>query len=129
MGSRRSRAAGGAALAMSLVVLAGATLAQPPRRAGAERQTVVRLAYVLGEAHALRRLCAGPSDSTWYDRMQRLLSEEAVDDASRRQLVESFNAGFAVRQAEFPGCSPRAQAAEQTVAEQGRGLATALAGR
>jgi uncharacterized protein (TIGR02301 family) len=101
--------------------------AQPERRPGAERQTVVRLAYVLGEAHALRRLCTGPADATWYVRMQHLLAEESTSDASRRQLVDSFNAGFASSQAEFQACGPRSQAAEHEVAEQGRVLALQLA--
>jgi uncharacterized protein (TIGR02301 family) len=114
--------------AAALLVLSASATAQPARRPGAERQAVVRLAYVLGEAHALHRLCAGPADATWYDRMQRLLSQEATDEVSRRQLVESFNAGFAARQSEFPACSPRSQAAEQAVAQQGRALASELAG-
>ncbi len=110
------------------VLVPAATSAQPARRPGDERQTVVRLAYVLGQAHALRRLCAGPGDSTWYGHMQHLLAEEASDDVSRRQLVESFNAGYANAQSEFTACNPRSQAAEHAVAEQGRGLAQRLAG-
>ena len=101
--------------------------APPPRRPGDERQVVVRLAYVLGEAHALRRLCAGPADATWYGKMQHLLAQEASDEVSRRQLVESFNAGYAASQAEFTACGPRSEAAEHAVAEQGRGLALRLA--
>lgn len=116
------------ALALAAALAPMAASAQPARRPGDERQTVVRLAYVLGEAHALRRLCAGPGNSTWYARMQHLLAEEATDEASRRQLVESFNAGFAASQAEYTGCGPRTEAAEHAVAEQGRGLALRLAG-
>jgi uncharacterized protein (TIGR02301 family) len=102
--------------------------AQPEmdRRGGPERQTVVQLAYTLGEAHALHRLCAGPSDATWYARMQRLEAEEGGDEAGRRQLVEAFNAGFAARQARFPTCSRRSRAAEQTVAGRGAALARRL---
>jgi uncharacterized protein (TIGR02301 family) len=116
------------ALALAAVLMPAAASAQPARRPGDERQTVVRLAYVLGQAHALRRLCAGPGDATWYGRMQHLLTEEATDEVSRRQLVESFNAGFANAQGEFTSCGPRSQAAEHAVAEQGRGLALRLAG-
>jgi uncharacterized protein (TIGR02301 family) len=114
-------------LLLAAVLIPAAASAQPARRPGDERQTVVRLAYVLGQAHALRRLCAGPGDATWYARMQHLLAEEASDDASRRQLVESFNAGFANAQAEYGSCGPRSQAAERGVAEQGRSLALRLA--
>ena len=110
------------------LVFAGASSAQePPRRLGADRQVVVQLAYTLGEAHALRRLCAGPSDATWYARMQRLESQEAADDAARAQLVESFNAGFAARQAQFVGCSRRSRGTERAVAQRGAVLAQRLA--
>ncbi|WP_158915440.1 TIGR02301 family protein [Caulobacter sp. S45] len=112
---------------LALTLATAASAQAPARRTGADRQSVVHLAYVLGEAHALRRLCAGPTDATWYGHMQRLLAEEATDEVSRRQLVESFNAGFAFSQAEFATCGPRSQAAEHAVAEQGRVLAQQLA--
>jgi uncharacterized protein (TIGR02301 family) len=97
-------------------------------RQGAERDVVVQLAYTLGEAHALHRLCAGPSDATWYGRMRRLEEQEGANPASRRQLVESFNAGFAARQTEFQGCTRRSREAERGVADRGRALAARLAG-
>ena len=106
----------------------GPAIAQEvPRRSGAERQVVVQLAYTLGEAHALHRLCSGPSDATWYARMQRLEAQEAVDDAARRQLIDSFNAGFAARQGQFPRCSRRSRTTERLVAEDGAALAQRLA--
>ncbi|WP_174301281.1 TIGR02301 family protein [Caulobacter sp. S45] len=112
---------------MGLLVLADAAGAQEaPRRTGADRQVVVQLAYTLGEAHALRRLCAGPGESTWFGRMQRLESQEAADDAARAQLVESFNAGFAARQAQFVECSRRSRATERAVAQRGAALAQRL---
>ncbi len=115
-------------LCLTTLVLAGVGRAQEPlRRSGANRQVVVQLAYTLGEAHALRRLCAGPQDSTWYARMQRLESQEAADDAARAQLVESFNAGFAARQAQFVDCSRRSRATERVVAQRGAALAARLA--
>ncbi len=118
------------ALGMAALMLAFAGVPQaqePPRRSGADRQVVVQLAYTLGEAHALRRLCAGPGDATWYAHMQRLESQEAADDAARAQLVESFNAGFAARQAQFVGCSRRSRATERAVAQRGAVLAQRLA--
>jgi uncharacterized protein (TIGR02301 family) len=115
-------------LALGHLTLAGESAAQPfPRRDGVERQVVVQLAYVLGQAHALHRLCAGPGDATWYARMQRLESQEAYDETSRRQLIESFNAGFAAGQTEFPDCSRRSRAAERALAARGRALAEQLA--
>ncbi len=102
---------------------------EPSRRSGADRQVVVQLAYTLGEAHALHRLCAGSADATWYARMQRLEAQEAADDPARAQLVESFNAGFAARQAQFLACSRRSRATERGVAQRGAALAQRLAGR
>ena len=114
--------------ALLIAALAGAAAAQAPaRRPGVERQTVVQLAYTLGEAHALHRLCAGPADATWYARMQRLEDEEAVDEGSRRQLAEAFNAGFSARLTQFTGCSHRSRAAERQVAAKGAELARHLA--
>ena len=123
---RRLRLAG----ALLTAVLAGAGAAkgqEPPRRSGLDRQVVVQLAYTLGEAHALRRLCSGPGNATWYAKMQRLETQEAPDDAARAQLVESFNAGFAARQAQFVACSRRSRAPERSVAQQGAALARRLA--
>ena len=97
------------------------------RRPGADRQVVVQLAYTLGEAHALHRLCTGPGDATWYARMQRLEAQEAADAAARAQLVESFNAGFAARQAQFVACGRRSRTTERAVAQRGAALARRLA--
>ena len=87
---------------------------EPSRRSGADRQVVVQLAYTLGEAHALHRLCAGSADATWYARMQRLEAQEAAADPARAQLVEG---------------SRRARATERGVAQRGAALAQRLAGR
>ncbi len=115
-------------LAALILGAAHPVLAQePPRRPGADRQVVVQLAYALGEAHALHRLCSGPGDATWYARMQRLESQEAADAAAQAQLVESFNAGFSARQAQFVACSRRSRATERAVAERGGALARRLA--
>ena len=106
-----------------------AALAQeaPLHRSPAERQVVVQLAYTLGEAHALRRLCAGPADGLWYGRMERLEAQEASDEGFRSRLVESFNAGFASRAAQYPVCGPASEAAERRVAAKGGVLARRLA--
>jgi len=91
------------------------------------REILVQLAYDLGEAHALHRLCAGPTDATWYTRMQQLQAQEAADEGFRRRLVESFNGGFAAGSSEFPDCTPQSRAAERAVAARGAALAQQLA--
>jgi uncharacterized protein (TIGR02301 family) len=103
------------------------SLAQPLHRSPQAREALVQLAYDLGEAHALRRLCAGPTDATWYRRMQQLQAQEAADEGFRRRLVESFNGGFAAGSSAFPACTPQSRAAERAVAARGAALAQQLA--
>jgi len=114
---------------MMLVLAAGQgrALAQSIHRSPQAREALVQLAYDLGEAHALHRLCAGPSDATWYGRMQQLEAQEAADEGFRSRLVESFNAGFAAGASEFPACTPQSRAAERSVAARGAALARQLA--
>src|SRR5579875_257754 len=75
-----------AAAVLAALIAPHAQAQGPERRPGVEREAVVQLAYALGEAHALRRLCAGPSDATWYARMERLEAAEGDNAAGRRQL-------------------------------------------
>jgi uncharacterized protein (TIGR02301 family) len=115
---------------LALAWLATPALAQPPAAPTSspqQRQRVVDLAYVLGEAHALHRVCAGREDNTWRGRMGRLLQAEAPDPAYRQQLMDSFNAGFTARNAEFPACTIKSADAEKTVAAHGRDLARRIA--
>ncbi len=86
------------------------------------------LAYVLGEAHALRQACT-PEDQNWRSRMQRMIAVEAPDAAFEAELTSRFNDGFKVRKAEFPKCDPRAAKEEAKVAAQGQRLSQALAGQ
>jgi uncharacterized protein (TIGR02301 family) len=102
-------------------------LAQSMHRSPQAREALVQLAYDLGEAHALHRLCAGPTDATWYTRMQQLQAQEAADEGFRRRLVESFNAGFGAGSSEFPACTSQSRAAERAVAARGAALAQQLA--
>jgi len=102
-------------------------LAQSLHRSPQAREALVQLAYDLGEAHALHRLCAGPADAIWYTRMQQLQAQEAADEGFRRRLVDSFNAGFGAGSSEFPSCTPQSRAAERAVAARGAALAHQLA--
>lgn len=91
-----------------------------------ERQTLLDLAYALGESHALRQVCAGDGDQYWRDRMMRVTETEAADEAFSGRMTQSFNAGFATRQTEFPTCGPASKRAEQGVARKGQALASRL---
>jgi uncharacterized protein (TIGR02301 family) len=114
------------ALALALA-WGGGVWAQSPHRSPQTRDALVQLAYDLGEAHALHRLCAGPTDATWYSRMQKLQDREGADEGFRRRLVESFNAGFSAGASEFPACSTTSRAAERAVASKGAIVAERLA--
>jgi len=114
-------------LMLTLALGPSRSVAQALHRSPQAREALVQLAYDLGEAHALHRLCAGPTDATWYTRMLQLQAQEAADEAFRRRLVESFNAGFGAGSSEFPACTPQSRAAERAVAARGAALAQQLA--
>jgi uncharacterized protein (TIGR02301 family) len=72
-------------------------------RSPAERQTLLDLAFTLGESHALRQVCEGAGDQYWRARMMRLTEVEKADQAFDAQLRDRFNTGFAAG----PGPVPR----------------------
>jgi uncharacterized protein (TIGR02301 family) len=109
--------------AVPLLIAAALSVRSPE-----QRQTLVDLAYVLGEAHALRQACKGPDDQTWRTTMSRMVQVEAPDTPLKRRMVDSFNAGFMTRQAEHAACGPETTEAERATAERGRALAGRLAG-
>ena len=106
------------------VVLVSATSAHA--QDAQRRQKLLDLAYVLGEAHALRQACAA-DDQAWRSRMRRLIEVEAPDRVLETRLAQLFNAGFLARKAEVPACTPRAAKEEAAVAARGQALAEALA--
>ena len=110
-------------LAAPLVL--AAVLAQ---RTPDQRQAMVDLAYVLGEAHALRQACRGLGDQSWRDRMSSMMKVEAPDAELQPRMVEAFNAGFTTRKAGAPECTPAVAEAERATAERGRALAERLGG-
>jgi uncharacterized protein (TIGR02301 family) len=114
-----------ALLALALLAPAGGAMAQD--RGPAERQTLLDLAYTLGESHALRQVCKGVDDQYWRSRMVRLTEVEKADQAFDAQLRDKFNTGFAARQGQFPDCDEASRQAEQQMARKGQGLAAKLA--
>ena len=97
-------------------------------RGPAERQSLIDLAYVLGESHALRQACAGPSDQFWRGRMSALIQAETPEPAFDGQLKGAFNTGFATTQAAYPRCSREVRRREAAAAARGRALAASLTG-
>lgn len=108
-----------------LALALAATASTAPVRTAAERQTLVELAHVLGEAHALHRICAGPTDDTWRGRMQHLIEVEAPPEFLKSELSSSFNAGFTSKDAQAKDC-PAAGAAERALSRKGAELARKL---
>ena len=99
-----------------------------PQRSPAQRETLADLAYVLGQAHALRTLCDGEGEQVWRARMARMVEVENPDDAFREQLYDAFNTGFLGGQAAHTRCDDRARTAIVDTAVRGRDLSRTLAG-
>ncbi|MES2341945.1 MAG: TIGR02301 family protein [Pseudomonadota bacterium] len=112
-------------LPLALAALAFPALAQD--RSPALRQSLVDLAYVLGESHALRQACAGVEDQYWRTRMINMVDAEKPDESLDRRLKESFNTGFASRQSEFQACTPASRRAEMAAASHGLDISNRLA--
>jgi uncharacterized protein (TIGR02301 family) len=106
-------------LAFALLVTAAPAAAQQPQDRGA---ALVALAEVLGQSHALRQACAGPSDQYWRARMMRLMDVEQPDERLGARLTDAFNSGYASRRALFRACTPAARRAEAAAAARGRVL-------
>ena len=114
------------ALAIGATLLAGLP-AMAQDRPASQRQILVDLAYVIGQSHALRQVCAGVGDQFWRTRMAKLIDTESPDAAFDRRLREAFNAGFVADQTAFPACGPESRREEAKTAAKGRALAEALA--
>jgi uncharacterized protein (TIGR02301 family) len=107
--------------------LVGGALALAQEREPSERQTLVDLAYAIGESHALRQVCQGDGDQYWRERMEQLTLTEAPDSGFDARLKQAFNSGFFARQAQFPTCGPESRKAELAAARKGEGLSRKLA--
>jgi len=114
-----------ALLVLALLCGLGPALAQD--RNPTERQTLLDLAFTLGESHALRQVCEGSGDQYWRARMMRLVEVEKADQAFDAQLRDRFNTGFAAGQGEFTECGEASLRAERQAAVKGRTLAARLA--
>ena len=111
MAALRGLRVAGAAVLIA-VALGGAARAQ--ERSPAQRQVLTELAMVMGQSHALRQACDGPTDQVWRGWMMRLLQTEAQDDAFDRRMRESFNT-----------CSRASRAEAARTARRGGDLARA----
>ena len=113
-----------AAVVVSLVAIAPAVAQE---RDPNQRQILVDLSRVIGEAHALRQICDGPEDQFWRSRMMSMLETEDADFAFAERLRNAFNTGFVSRKAEHLSCSAATREAEAAVSAKGQALARALA--
>lgn len=113
-------------LVLLALLLASPALAQD--RTPVARESLSDLAFVLGQAHALRTRCFGEGDQVWRARMVRMVEVEQPDEDFRDQLFESFNTGFLGAQASHPRCDAAARSEAARTAARGRDLARVLAG-
>ena len=104
------------------------TSAHAQDRAPSQYQTLIDLAYVLGESHALRQACSGLEDQYWRERMQDLVRTETPDLDLDRRLKTAFNTGFVAGQSAFPVCGRASRREEARQAAKGRALASSLTG-
>ena len=117
--------------ALKLVVLAGVLLTTTApvlaqERSPADRQTLVELAYTLGQSHALRQICTNATDFYWRRRMQQLVAAEQPDGPFNRRLADSFNDGFVASRQAFPTCNAASRREAEAVAAKGGELAQDL---
>jgi uncharacterized protein (TIGR02301 family) len=117
--------------ALKLLVLAGVLLATTAptlaqERSPADRQTLVELAYSLGQSHALRQICTNANDYYWRRRMQQLVAAEQPDGPFNRRLADSFNDGFVASRQAFPACNAASRREAEAVAAKGGELAQVL---
>lgn len=111
---------------LPVLALLAALPAQAQERAPAQRQTLVDLAYVLGESHALRQACQGEADQYWRARMIRMVEVEAPDESLDRRLRTAFNTGFSSARARRPLCDEATRAEAAQAAGRGQALAARL---
>ena len=95
-------------------------------RPPAERQTLIDLAYALGESHALRQACAGDGDQYWRGRLMEVAEAEGAGAAFSGRPTQALTSGLPTRQTEFPSCTPASKRAELVVARKGQSLARQL---
>ena len=114
------------AAALAVLALGPPALAATLPRTPEQRQTLVDLAFVLGQAHALHRVCAGKDDDTWRGRMQGVIETDGADPAFKSRLSSSFNAGFVSPEAQAKDCTA-ATASERRLASRGAALSRRLA--
>jgi uncharacterized protein (TIGR02301 family) len=118
----------GLGVAACLCSLFAAAAIRAQERSPAERQTLVALAYVMGESHALRQVCKGAGDQYWRGRMRDLVAAEQPDEPFSRRLTDSFNDGFVAGQQAYTACDERAKREAARAASKGRELAVTLSG-
>ncbi len=113
-------------MAAAALLAVAVTPALAQERSPAERQTLVDLAYVLGQSHALRQACKGRGDQYWRSRMQQLVATEQPDGPFDRRLADSFNDGFVAEHQAFQACDAAGRREAARVADKGRELSVTL---
>ncbi len=89
-----------------------------------QTEKLVKIAGLLGEAHAIQVLCNGKADQYWRNHMFELLDLEAPSDGKlRTQLVDAFNEAFAAMETKRTECNAQAKSEFDSIARDGLELA------
>ncbi len=91
-------------------------------------ETLVELAAVLGEAHAIRTVCNGDGDQTWRNYMMSMIDLEAPSGPRKSTMTSAFNRGYRAQSGRTSSCSSDLVQVEAAIAARGRALADAVAG-
>ncbi|ARO29471.1 MULTISPECIES: TIGR02301 family protein [Rhizobium] len=129
---------------LSLLVLAGPTMAQGKNTAPAQEEIappvaavpvpyddkLARLAEVLGSVHYLRTLCKAAGGDEWREGMKQLLDSETGNEPQRKErLTAAFNRGYRAFASVYTDCTPAAIVAEERYRNEGATLATEITSR
>ena len=88
---------------------------------------VEALSKNMGQLHYLRTLCFGLDDQTWREQTSAMMDIEAPNDqARRRQLIRSFNAGYFEEKKRFTACSKDVSIDAAALSENARSIAVML---
>lgn len=91
---------------------------------------ITRLSAILGNAHAIRTLCNGPSDQIWRVYMSHLLDAEAPEKDSRyNRFLDAFNAGYYAERQKSEKCSGQLKNKESRLAKEGQAITEKLIAR
>jgi uncharacterized protein (TIGR02301 family) len=91
---------------------------------------LIRLSEILGSLQFLRNLCASQQENQWLILMEKLLQEEAADEAVRKaRLTAAFNHGYRSYAAIHTKCTAETREIAEKYRVEGATLAAEITAR